>query len=82
MSFRLFGRSCTSCSLEDDVRRLLKVVIDGNGTPSLQVRVTRVEDALASQTAVLRWILGIVSGLAVVVFGALLTWAAKRLLGV
>ena len=67
--------------LEDDVKRLLRVVIEGNGHDPLTVRVTRVEDALKSQTAILHWILGVVSGTGVIVLGALIVWLGKRLLG-
>ena len=65
--------------IEDDVKKLMRVVIDGNGHDPLTVRVTRVEDALESQTSILRWILGDVSGTAVVVVSAFLIFLAKRL---
>jgi hypothetical protein len=68
--------------LEEDVKRLLRIVIEGNGHDPLTVRMTRVEDALQSQTAILRWILGLVTGTATIVLGAFVVWLGKKMLGV
>lgn len=54
------------CKSHSDVQsKLMKVVIDGNGTPSL---VSQVQD-LQSQMAVIKWIVGILAPAVVTLLG-------------
>lgn len=65
--------------LEDEVEKLRVKVVDGNGHDSLEVRMTKLEEAWKSQKSMLGWILGLLSPVTAALVCAVVAWIAKKL---